>query len=96
MSPGCAATVLTPDGDAVFVKAVGPELNGQTPELFRREATLLAVLDDVPYRPRLLATYDVGEWVALVLSAVAGRYPDLSMTADVDATARCSSPSAPS
>ncbi|HET6626184.1 MAG TPA: aminoglycoside phosphotransferase family protein, partial [Nocardioidaceae bacterium] len=35
MSPGCATRVVTASGARAFVKAVGPELNPRTPDLFR-------------------------------------------------------------
>ena len=37
MSPGCATRLVCADGTRAFVKAVGAELNPNTPELFRRE-----------------------------------------------------------
>ncbi|MFT4081246.1 MAG: hypothetical protein QM638_01545 [Nocardioides sp.] len=37
MSPGCAARVRGADGTRAFVKAVGADLNPDTPTLFRRE-----------------------------------------------------------
>lgn len=77
MSPGCAVTLEAADGRMVFVKAAGTPLNPQTPVLFRDEAALLSRLPGVGYRPSLLAVYDDGEWVALALEHVAGRYPDL-------------------
>ena len=86
MSPGCATTLATSRGD-VFVKAVGAALNAQTPTLFRREIATLAQLPDVTYRPRLLGSYDDGEWVALALEHVPGRYPDVSAEADFAAVA---------
>jgi hypothetical protein len=39
-SPGAAARVVTASGGRAFVKAVGPELNPKTPELFRMERWL--------------------------------------------------------
>ena len=76
MSPGCAARLRLADGRRAFVKAVGPELNADTTGLHRHEAMVLAALPDVSWRPRLLATYDDGDWVALVLEDVEGDHPD--------------------
>ena len=76
MSPGCAARLRLADGRRAFVKAVGLELNADTAGLHRHEAMVLAALPDVSWRPRLLATYDDGDWVALVLEDVEGDHPD--------------------
>ncbi|PSL05439.1 phosphotransferase family enzyme [Haloactinopolyspora alba] len=85
MSPGCAARVRTRGGGTAFVKAVGPELNPDTPSLFRREIDVLEALEPAPYRPATIATYDDGNWVAVMLEDVDGRYPDLNDTGDFDA-----------
>lgn len=87
MSPGCATTLATARGTEVFVKAVGPELNEQTPELFRQEIAVLSRLGEVPYRPSLLAAYDDSAWVGLALEHVPGRYPNLAAVADFVAVA---------
>ena len=73
MSPGCATTLAAADGDMIFVKAVGAELNAQTPTLFRHEMQILAHLHDVPYRTALRGVFDDGDWVALALEHVPGR-----------------------
>ncbi len=85
MSPGCATRLRTADGQAAFVKAVGAELNPDTPGLFRREVEVLTCLPAVDHRPRVIATYDDGDWVALLLEDVDGRYPDLADPGDADA-----------
>ncbi|HYJ67502.1 MAG TPA: aminoglycoside phosphotransferase family protein [Nocardioidaceae bacterium] len=85
MSPGCAARLRTADGRGAFVKAVGSVLNPRTPELFRHEITVLSHLAPAPYRPDVLATYDDGDWVALLLADVDGRHPDLSDPVEADA-----------
>ena len=41
MSPGCATRLTCADGTRAFVKAVGAELNPDTPGLFRREVGVL-------------------------------------------------------
>lgn len=76
MSPGCAARLRLADGRRAFVKAVGRELNADTVRLHRLEAAVLAALPVVSWRPRLLAGYDDGAWVALVLEDVEGHHPD--------------------
>ncbi len=73
-SPGATAILEWPDR-AVFVKAVGPELNPDSPAMHRREAVISAALPASPHFPRLLATYDDGRWVALAFEAVDGRPP---------------------
>lgn len=84
MSPGCATRVVTEAGTRAFVKAVGPELNPVTPELFRHEATVLSHLHEHPLWANLLATYDEpGEWVALLLEDVPGRHADTTSSDDV-------------
>jgi hypothetical protein len=85
MSPGCAARLRTADGRLAFVKAVGSVLNPRTPELFRHEIAVLSHLASVPYRPDVLATYDDGDWVALLLEDVDGRHPDLNDSVQADA-----------
>lgn len=82
MSPGCAARLLMADGARCFLKAVSTELNPQTPELFRHELAVLSTLQQAEYRASLLATYDDGDWVALLLQDIEGRHPDLSSAED--------------
>lgn len=74
-SPGVAARLLTSSGRRAFVKAVGPELNPKTPELFRLERTAMEALPPSRHAPRLLAAYDDGRWVALLLEDIDGRMP---------------------
>lgn len=76
-SPGPAARVETSDGRRVFVKAVGPELNPDSPAIFRREAQIVAALPAEAPTPRLLWTCDEGEggWVMLVFEWIEGWAP---------------------
>ena len=85
MSPGPAARLLLDNGQRVFVKAVGDELNAFTPRLFRREVDILRQLPPVDYRPTMLAAYDDGDWVAIVLEDVEGSHPDLDDPAVLEA-----------
>jgi serine/threonine protein kinase len=78
MSPAVAATLVLEDGRRAFVKAVGVAINPDTPDHFRNEAAILQHLPPAPYRPDVLATYDDGDWVALLLEDIAGGHPDLS------------------
>jgi aminoglycoside phosphotransferase (APT) family kinase protein len=63
------------DGRAVFVKAVSAARNPYSPDMHRREARILGALPAGVPAPRLLWSYDDGEWVALMTEAVAGRPP---------------------
>jgi hypothetical protein len=85
-SPGEAVRVACEDGRRAFVKAVGLSLNPDSPGLHRTEIHAMSVLPDEVPAPRLLASYDDGDWVALVLEDVDGRRPDVPwLRADVDA-----------
>lgn len=88
-SPGAAARLRLADGRRAFVKACGADLNPDTPDLNRAEAVALSLLPpDVP-APRLIASYDDGDWVALVLEDVDGHRPGTPWTQrDVDAVTK--------
>ncbi len=73
-SPGATAVLKCP-GRSVFMKAVGAELNPESPGMHRREAVISSSLPAAPQFPRLLDTYDDGAWVALAFDAVDGRPP---------------------
>jgi hypothetical protein len=73
-SPGATAVLECPRR-SIFVKAVGAELNAESPVLHRREALVSAALPRAAIFPRLLDTYDDGAWVALAFEAVDGRPP---------------------
>jgi aminoglycoside phosphotransferase (APT) family kinase protein len=78
MSPGCATRLVAADGTRAFVKAVGLDLNPDSPTLFRREIQVLGLIGENPLWASLRASYDDGEWVALVLDDVPGGHPHLS------------------
>ena len=59
----------------MFVKAVGAELNVESPVLHRREAIVSAALPASSAFPVLLDTYDDGAWVALAFEAIDGGLP---------------------
>jgi hypothetical protein len=67
MSPGCATRLVAHDGRRAFVKAVGAELNPASPTLFRREIEVLHAIGSHDLWADLLASYDDGQWVALLL-----------------------------
>jgi hypothetical protein len=80
-SPGAAVRLRCADGTRAFVKACGPELNPDTPDLLRAEIAALDLLPPSVPHARLLTAYDDGSWVALVLEDVEGRHPTLPWTA---------------
>jgi aminoglycoside phosphotransferase len=81
-SPGLAARLVLADGRRAFAKAVGVERNPDAPGFHRREIEVLAALPpDLPV-PRLLGSYDDGDWVALVVEDVAGVPPAEPWRAD--------------
>ncbi|GAA1939579.1 phosphotransferase [Nocardioides hwasunensis] len=85
MSPGCATRLTCADGTRAFVKAVGAELNPDTPDLLRREVGVLQHLGEHGLWARLLASYDDGAWVALLIEDVEGRHPDFTDPAELEA-----------
>jgi hypothetical protein len=73
--PGLAARCVLADGRRVFVKAVSPCLNPDTPAMVRAEAAVGAALPVEAPAPRLLHVIDDGSWVVLVFEDVDGRHP---------------------
>jgi aminoglycoside phosphotransferase (APT) family kinase protein len=78
-SPGVASRLRAEDGRRVFVKAVSPASNPDSPRFHRREARIAGALPPSAPVPRLLWTYDEGPegWIALVYEDVEGRHPRL-------------------
>ncbi|MBL7260391.1 phosphotransferase [Paractinoplanes lichenicola] len=74
-SPGTADRVVTADGRRAFVKAVTPALNERSAELAREEARISAALPEHAPTPRVLGSFDDGDWVVLVLEDVEGVPP---------------------
>ncbi len=76
-SPGVAARLRLADGRQVFVKAIGPRPNPDSPSMHRREARIVDALPMTAPVPRLLWSYDEGDggWVALVFENVDGQQP---------------------
>ncbi|MEV4639429.1 phosphotransferase [Actinoplanes sp. NPDC049548] len=86
-SPGTADRVVTERGHRAFVKAVSVHLNVTSVELARREAHVTGQLPDAAPVPRLLGSFDDGEWIVLVLEDVDGRHPRTPWVEDeIDAT----------
>jgi hypothetical protein len=84
MSPGCATRLVAADGTRAFVKAVGAELNPDTPTMFRREIGVLDLTGRDPLWAALLASYDRDGWVGLLLEDVPGGHPDLADDAEME------------
>lgn len=76
-SPGVAARLVTASGRRAFIKAVGPELNPDTPRLFRNEIAAMQALANcsLPNAPLLYDVYDDGAWVGLLLEDIDGYLP---------------------
>jgi aminoglycoside phosphotransferase (APT) family kinase protein len=80
-SPGVAARLRCADGTRAFCKAV-TDVNDFAANAHRREQRINAALPDGVPVPRLLAAYDDGSWVALLLEDIEGRRPALPWTGD--------------
>jgi hypothetical protein len=77
-SPGVAARLVAASGRRAFLKAVGPELNPDTPGLFQQEITAMQGLaaHSLPHSPFLYDVYeDDSGWVALLLEDIEGYLP---------------------
>ncbi|RJL32746.1 phosphotransferase [Bailinhaonella thermotolerans] len=74
-SPGAAVRLRLEDGRRAFAKAVGPELNPDSPDIYRSEARIAAALPASAPAPRLLASFDLDGWVALLFEDVEGHEP---------------------
>jgi aminoglycoside phosphotransferase (APT) family kinase protein len=74
-SPGTADRVLTASGDRFFVKAVSPAQNTRSVEMARSELRIASRLPAEAPAPRLLGSFDDGDWVALIFEDVDGRHP---------------------
>jgi len=79
-SPGVASRLTTgTTGETVFLKAVSPLPNPDSPRFHRQEALVAARLPAAAPAPRLRWSLDEGPdgWVVLVFDAVDGRTPTL-------------------
>jgi aminoglycoside phosphotransferase (APT) family kinase protein len=73
--PSLASICLLADGRQVFVKAVSPAQNPDSPGMMRREAEIARRLPGGAPAPALLHEIGDGEWIALVFEHVEGRLP---------------------
>lgn len=76
-SPGYVALLGLGNGTQVFVKAVSPAQNPQSPELARREIAVAAALPPQVCAPHLWWHDDDGEWVLLGFQPIDGRAPEM-------------------
>ena len=83
-SPGLAAKLVLSDGGAVFAKAVGSSPNARSPDIHRSEAKIASALPSEGHNefPRLLWTYDDGDWVVLLFENIEGRTPSVPWNPD--------------
>ncbi len=81
-SPGYAALLGLSNGTEVFVKAVSPEQNPDSPDLARREIAVAPVLPAEVCAPHLWWHHDDGDWVLLGFQPVDGRAPELPWRPD--------------
>jgi aminoglycoside phosphotransferase (APT) family kinase protein len=87
-SPGVASRLLLADGRRVFLKAVHESANPDSPDIYRREAEVVAALPAAAPVPAFHWSFDEQGWVALCFEDVDGRHPhepwtepDLSLVA---------------
>jgi aminoglycoside phosphotransferase (APT) family kinase protein len=81
-SPSFASRCDLDDGRALFVKAVSPAQNPDSPGMLRSEIAVTAALPRHVPAPRLIAAVDDGEWVVGVFEHVDGRTPGDPWTDD--------------
>jgi aminoglycoside phosphotransferase (APT) family kinase protein len=74
-SPGPAVRLRLDSGRRVFAKIVGPELNPESPDIFRAEARIAAALPASVPAPAFLGCIDSGGWVALMFEDIEGAMP---------------------
>jgi aminoglycoside phosphotransferase (APT) family kinase protein len=74
-SPGAAARLELEDGRRAFAKAVGPELNPDSPGIYRAEARIAAALPAAVPAPRFLGVLEDGGWVLLLFEDIDGSAP---------------------
>ena len=91
--PALAARCILVDGGRVFIKAVSPAQNPDSPMMMRREAEIAAALPADAPAPTLLHVIDDGNWVVLVFQDIEGTLPEAPWDREelrrvVDATRR--------
>jgi aminoglycoside phosphotransferase (APT) family kinase protein len=81
-SPGFASTLELGDGTSVFVKAVAPDLNPDSPTLARAEIHVNRLLPAEARAPELVFAADDGTWVVLGFAVVDGATPGVPWDPD--------------
>jgi len=83
-SPAVAARLVTEQGRRAFVKAVPPDINPDTPVIYRREIEVASRMPGGIPAPKLLWSLDEGSggWVVLLFEDVDGRPPHLPWVAE--------------
>ncbi|HUC13684.1 MAG TPA: hypothetical protein VMS00_04445, partial [Acidimicrobiales bacterium] len=76
-SPSLAARCRLADGRVVFVKAVSPDQNAESPGILRQEATVSALLTTAAPAPLLLHVIDDGHWIVTVFEYIEGSLPTI-------------------
>jgi hypothetical protein len=76
-SPALAARCTLVDGRRVFIKAVSPAQNPDSPIMMRREAEIAAALPADAPAPTLLHMIDDGNWIVLVFEDIDGALPEM-------------------
>jgi hypothetical protein len=91
MSPGPAAVLTLGDGDRVFVKAMSKAASVGSHRLYQQEADILRIIPATVPAARLRRVVECGDWIALVLDAVAGQVagPPWTTTAVIAAAEAC-------
>ncbi|HEY6738233.1 MAG TPA: aminoglycoside phosphotransferase family protein [Actinopolymorphaceae bacterium] len=74
-SPGLASSLDLADGRRVFAKAISVARSPEGAGLHRQEIAKSGALPPSTPAPRLLWSYDDGEWVVLVFEDIPGRQP---------------------
>jgi aminoglycoside phosphotransferase (APT) family kinase protein len=74
-SPGAAARLELSTGARAFAKAVGPELNPDSPGIYRAEARIAAALPPAVPAPEFLGVIEDDGWVLLLFEDIDGASP---------------------
>ena len=81
-SPGVAAIVSTSQGRKAFVKSSSSSISQPSATANRWEIKYTAALQGNPRVPKLLHSFENGDWVSLIYEVVEGRHPELPWKKD--------------
>jgi aminoglycoside phosphotransferase (APT) family kinase protein len=76
-SPGVAAKVVTARGKKAFIKSSSSSISKPSADVNRREIKHTRALQDNSRVPKLLHSFEKGDWVSLICEVVEGRHPQL-------------------